>query len=127
MSQLRLWWVGPLFMLCSGLLSGCRSVPPPEAAMVGNAYPRSFLETNGNQIVYLHFPRRAYNFGTGQKLNPIWWFGNADEPVPPAWYRPGKMGRTFLWHLRNPWHNLTVFVVGIGDKRLVRAGKHQEN
>ena len=23
-----------------------------------------------------------------QRANPIWWFGNADEPKPPSWYIP---------------------------------------
>jgi hypothetical protein len=22
------------------------------------------------------------------KINPIWWFGNVDEPRAPDWYRP---------------------------------------
>ena len=25
-----------------------------------------------------------------KKLNPLWWFGNHDEPTPPAWYMPGS-------------------------------------
>ena len=127
MSPFRLYWAGALFVLSGGLLSGCRSVPPPQAAPVGNGYPKSFLETHGNQTVYVHFPRRVYHFGTGQKLNALWWFGNADEPVPPPWYRPGKRSRTFLWHLRNPCHNFTFFVMGIGDKPFLRVGKHPAN
>ena len=57
------------------------------------------------------------------KLNPVWWFGNLDDPVPPAWYRPGSEHRDFLWHLRNPFHNFDYYVIGIADKRFVRYSK----
>ena len=40
------------------------------------------------------------------KVNPVWWFGNIDDPAPPAWYRPDSAQRDFLWHLRNPFHNI---------------------
>lgn len=61
------------------------------------------------------------------KLNPLWWFGNIDEPVPPAWYRPDSKHRGFLWHLRNPLHNLDHYVIGISDKTFVRYSKSPEN
>ena len=60
------------------------------------------------------------------KLNPVWWFGNIDDPVPPAWYRPGSQERDFLWHLRNPFHNFDHYVIGIADKRFVRYSKDSE-
>jgi len=47
--------------------------------------------------------KTAARFSTWQKLNPIWWLGNADEPVAPDWYRPGKSCRNLMWHLRNPF------------------------
>lgn len=53
----------------------------------------------------------------GQKLNPLWWLGNADDPVPPPdWYRPGRRFRKARRHLRNPLHNFTFYVIGIADK-----------
>ena len=61
------------------------------------------------------------------KLNPVWWFGNIDEPVAPAWYRPDSKHRDFLWHLRNPLHNLDHYVIGISDKTFVRYSKSSEN
>ncbi len=51
-----------------------------------------------------------------KKLNPIWWIGNADDPLPPDWYRPGSKFRKVLWYFRNPFHNFTFYVIGIGDK-----------
>lgn len=58
-----------------------------------------------------------------QKWNPIWWFGNLDDPMPPDWYRPGSGCRNVLWQLRNPLHNFTFYVIGIADKPFTRTGK----
>src|SRR4051794_24950341 len=38
----------------------------------------------------VHVPPQLHRFSTWQKLNPIWWIGNADDPIPPKSYRPGK-------------------------------------
>jgi hypothetical protein len=57
------------------------------------------------------------------KWNPLWWFGNADDPEPPDWYRPGSRCRNELWQLRNPLHNFTFYVIGVADKDLTRTGK----
>jgi len=59
-----------------------------------------------------------------QKWNPIWWFGNADEPTPPDWYRPNEKLRTCEWHFRNPLHNFTFYVIGIADKDFDCVGKY---
>ena len=56
------------------------------------------------------------------KINPLWWFGNIDEPMPPDWYRPGETDRDFLWHLRNPLTNFSNYVIGVADKDTVRSG-----
>lgn len=56
------------------------------------------------------------------KINPVWWFGNADEPHAPAWYRPDRCCRDFLWHLRNPFSNFSNYVIGVADKQTVRYG-----
>ena len=63
-------------------------------------------------------PTRAF-----PKWNPIWWFGNVDDPEPPAWYRPGSASRGWLWQLRNPFHNFTFYVIGIADKPFTRTGR----
>lgn len=58
------------------------------------------------------------------KINPIWWFGNADQPHPPDWYRPGSKYRNVVWYFRNPLANFSNYVIGIGDKQSVRSGKY---
>ncbi len=61
---------------------------------------------------------------TAQKWNPLWAFGNADDPAPPAWFRPGDKNRTALWRMRNPFHNFTHYIIGVSDKDITRTGKH---
>jgi len=79
-----------------------------------------------------------------QKLNPIWWFGNIDDPNPCIydWYLKEhcKPIQTFFskylkinlkkcnllcklkWFLwRNPLHNFTFYVIGFKDK--IEEGK----
>ncbi|MEO5802684.1 MAG: hypothetical protein ABIR24_04075 [Verrucomicrobiota bacterium] len=60
---------------------------------------------------------------TGQKFNPVFWFGNIDDPVPPEWYRPNKRMRNVLWNFRNPFHNLFFYVIGIADKEFEIVGR----
>lgn len=61
------------------------------------------------------------------KVNPVWWFGNIDDPAPPAWYRPDSHHRDFLWHLRNPFHNFDHYVIGIADKKFKRTSRVSES
>jgi len=61
---------------------------------------------------------------TGQKLNPIFWWGNIDEPIPPDDYRPWDKNRVRRWYFRNPLHNFTFYVIGIADKNFVQTGRH---
>jgi hypothetical protein len=61
---------------------------------------------------------------TCEKMNPVWWLKNADDPVPPDWYRPGEKGRALKWSLRNPFHNFTHYVIGVADKPFVRSGRY---
>jgi hypothetical protein len=60
------------------------------------------------------------------KLNPIWWLENADDPVPPSWYRPGDPRRVLKWRFRNPFHNLDHYVIGVADKPFSRSGRYPE-
>lgn len=64
--------------------------------------------------------------GGTQKWNPVWWLGNADDPVPPDWYRPQGRGRAALWQARNPLHNFTFYVIGVADKDFLRYGSEPE-
>ena len=62
-----------------------------------------------------------------KKINPLWWFGNANDPVDgigddgkpnhatfylanPLWIRQ------LMWGLRNPLHNFFFFVIGLEDR-----------
>ena len=60
------------------------------------------------------------------KLNPVWWVENSDEPVPPEWYKPDDRRRVMKWHFRNPFHNFDNYVIGVADKKFVRSGKYPE-
>jgi hypothetical protein len=60
------------------------------------------------------------------KLNPVWWLENSDEPVPPKWYKPDDKHRVMKWHFRNPFHNFSFYVIGVADKEFVRSGKYPE-
>jgi hypothetical protein len=60
------------------------------------------------------------------KLNPVWWLQNADDPVPPASYRPDDPHRLTKWHFRNPLHNFTFYVIGVADKPTTRSGRYPE-
>ena len=74
-----------------------------------------------------HYPHQSQHFRTVQKLNPVWWLGNADDPLAPDWYRPGKRCRNLMWHLRNPCHNFDFYVVGIVDKPFSRVGRFPDH
>ena len=59
-----------------------------------------------------------------QKWNPLWSLKNADDPIPPGWYRPQHPDRAMAWQLRNPLHNFTHYVVGVTDMDTVRTGRY---
>jgi hypothetical protein len=53
-----------------------------------------------------------------KKLNPIWWFGNDEDPAPTDWYMPSKPTwlRYMMWYIRNPLRNFSNYVVGVTDR-----------
>ena len=60
------------------------------------------------------------------KLNPVWWLQNADDPVQPAWYRRDDPHRALKWRFRNPLHNFNFYVIGVADKKFIRSGHYPE-
>lgn len=60
------------------------------------------------------------------KLNPVWWFKNSDDPKPPEWYRPDDKHRKAKWSFRNPMHNFDFYVIGVADKKFARSGQFPE-
>jgi hypothetical protein len=119
-------------MLLAGCLlyTGClspHSIDPRRYPLLPekHADPGAFSDAvalDGTWHSYRVKPVSNLNIQTCEKFNPVWWLGNADEPVPPPWYRPNAQMRTFLWHLRNPLHNFNNYAVGIHDKESVRSG-----
>lgn len=57
------------------------------------------------------------------KLNPVWWFKNSDDPKPPDWYKPNDKHRKLKWSFRNPMHNFNFYVIGVADKKFHRSGR----
>ena len=57
------------------------------------------------------------------KLNPVWWFKNRDDPKPPDWYKPNDKHRKLKWSFRNPMHNFDFYVIGVADKKFSRSGR----
>jgi len=49
------------------------------------------------------------------------WFGNDDEPDPPAAFWPGypQFVRVIAWHWRNPLHNFAAYVIGVKGKQFI--------
>jgi hypothetical protein len=66
---------------------------------------------------------RVVNISWKKKCNPIWWFGNEEQPAPPDKYRPNNPCRRVLWYFRNPLNNFTFYIVGIADKPFERVGR----
>jgi hypothetical protein len=115
-------------LCCTGCLS-LRSIDPQRYPPLPGKDTNStaFIDAvalDGTWHSFRVKPGANLNIRTCQKFNPVWWLGNADEPVPPSWYRPNSRMRTFLWHLRNPLHNLNNYVLGIHDKESVRSGRY---
>jgi len=86
---------------------------PPDCT--NSARWHADIVTPKSDLPKIHF----YN-----KINPVWWFGNIDDPIPPDWYRPDSRHRDFLWHLRNPFHNFDHYVIGVADKKFVRYSRY---
>jgi hypothetical protein len=114
--------LGWLALACVALC-GCRSVPPPPPRKATTNSPAVASSTNRPVTVSTRYPTLHHHFSISHKLNPVWWFGNADEPVAPDWYRPGRGCRNFMWHMRNPFHNFDFYVVGIVEKPFTRVGR----
>ena len=62
-----------------------------------------------------------------EKLNPVWWLKNRDDPKPPDWYKPDDKRRRLKWSFRNPLHNLNFYVIGVADKKFHRSGRYPES
>jgi hypothetical protein len=122
-------WRGLIRIVALLLISGQSTFARPEpSAWQPRPMKRPPAGTNSAQwhtiTITPHPGRPKIHFY--QKLNPVWWFENLDEPVPPAWYKPEDKQRVTKWHFRNPLHNFNNYVIGVADKAFVRSGKYPE-
>lgn len=118
-----------LFVMAIAFLTGCRTAGPrpavdPTAGSHPSAPTNSLSREGSWHSVEVRPRKKLPEISTWNKFNPVWWFGNIDDPVPPAWFRPDEKRRVFKWHLRNPFHNFTFYVIGIADKPHVRSGRY---
>lgn len=56
-----------------------------------------------------------------KKINPVWWFMNADDPIVPdnEFVDQPQWLRKLKWAFRNPLHNFTFYVIGVADEEVV--------
>jgi hypothetical protein len=121
---LVLFWAG-VFLLFSPYDVSAKFVPEAHTMVRNSSAPDADWRTvpvkPGPRAPKIHF----YN-----KLNPVWWLKNSDDPKPPDWYRPNDTDkhRRVMWSFRNPLHNFNFYVIGVADKTFYRSGKYpQEN
>ncbi len=116
-----LFLAGILFLLGAGDIfaqsTSATSSPDGTNAVPKCAHWRTIKVKPDEDRPKIHF----YN-----KLNPLWWFKNSDDPKPPEWYRPDEKHRSFKWNLRNPMHNFNFYVIGVANKKFSRSGKFPE-
>jgi hypothetical protein len=112
-----------LFLACAFFLAGApnlfaKFVPDPNTSPLTNGASHAHWHTitvkPGAKAAEIHF----YD-----KLNPVWWWKNIDDPTPPDWYRPGEKHRELKWSFRNPMHNFDFYVIGVADKKVKRSGR----
>lgn len=121
--------VGNLFFLAAMFLFiGCRTASRESAFEKAKINPvsattnRAAISRKWHSVEII--PRDVPEISLCDKLNPIWWFENADEPIPPAWFEPDAKLRGLRWFARNPFHNFSRYVIGMSDKKYIRSGRY---
>ena len=102
----------------------------PARDLLAKSTPEAHPASDTNAMAHAHWHTIAIKPGQKtskihfyNKLNPIWWFKNIDDPTPPAWYRPDDHHRRMKWSFRNPMHNFDFYVIGVADKKFSRSGR----
>lgn len=118
-----------LIAFTTGCRTASRAVDNPVHSAASLAHPSSLANTNSIEGRWhtVKVTPKPKDISTWNKLNPIWWYGNIDDPTPPAWFRPGEKRRVAKWRGRNPFHNFTFYVIGIADKPHYRSGRYPRN
>jgi len=126
-------WSNSLIVRTVLLLANCDFVFSRPVTPTGQPMALACPITETNSIPDAHWhtikvvqPQGLPKIHGYQKFNPVWWLENADDPVPPAWYRSGDRHRDLKWSFRNPFHNFDHYVIGIADKSFRRSGKYPE-
>lgn len=117
-SDLKNFWLRSTAPAClAGWLAACGTVERMQHT------PRWRTESQRAENP-LPVPNQYGPYSLGQEWNPVWWWGNADDPEPPDWYRPDDPRRKTKWYFRNPLHNFTFYVIGLADQEFTRVGPH---
>jgi len=99
-------------------------------AVAAEYFPPKRTVTTNEIILYrsitVHPPEDQPKISLANKLNPIWWFKNVDEPTAPDDYLPHHKFRNVHWLFRNSFHNFTFYVIGVADKTFVRSGRNPD-
>lgn len=103
--------VHPLWILALALPAICISLLLIAPFVLLSIYPSTEIHKEAKRQVSLE-----------DKLNPLFWLGNLDDPEPPDDYLVGDSQRIEKWYLRNPFHNFTFYVIGIADQSFERQG-----
>lgn len=99
--------------------AGCSSVRPVS----GNRVVPTAAAKPQSPPAKRHINKPKHRPTVGQKLNPVFWFGNLDDPEPPAWYARDDAARGRKWYRRNGLHNFTFYVIGIADREFEQTGR----
>lgn len=116
-----------VFLLCcAGEMSVCAQKNP--FATTGKPMKRLSPDPNAPRwhTIKVTPPPWLPEISFYDKFNPVWWLGNVDDAIPPAWYLPGGKHRNTKWGFRNPLHNFNFYVIGIADKTFYRSGFYPE-
>lgn len=125
---------GCALLLGGFVLAGCRSVPDHSTSTKPAVVSTNSAGATTNSVSE---PRQWYSVVVKpapnlrpihfyERINPVWWLQNRDEPHPPDWFAPNSKHREFKWWVRNPIHNFSFYVVGITDRTFVRSGRFPE-
>lgn len=109
-----------IILLALIVCCGCRTIKQSPQTEV-HVPKTNLINQTQSRILYTNSPRHTFTFT--EKLNPGFWFGNADDPDPPESYKPADPNRRRKWYWRNSCHNFTFYVMGISDKEFVRSGR----
>jgi hypothetical protein len=112
----------PVFWLVAGILLSINCIARADAPLPSVSANTKTNANIGWHSIPMHGRTNPPPIHFYNKINPVWWFGNVDDPIPPDWYRPGEKNRNFLWYFRNPLTNFSNYVIGVGDKDTVRSG-----